>query len=188
MIRAGFAIVATAALALAGCDNLVVVYDPIGDQGYYDGALEYAASRGEVYAEIDGRPFAMPKGRFDTRVTDLMTGANFGPPVTFATRHSERTVKAYKVVMAFNASPALSADMLCADEREPFAAKPGGETLSLLSVFCQHERALSQATGVARNIRGADDPGFRRLVRAVMVSLFPINDGLDDDDDDDKRL
>lgn len=188
MSRAGFAIVATAALALAGCGNLVAVYEPVGDQGYYDGALEYAASRGEVYAEIDGQPFVLPKGRFDARVTELMTGANFGPPVTFATRHSERTVKAYKVVMAFNAPPALSAEALCADERKPLAARPGGDTLSLLSVFCQHERALSQAKGVARNIRGADDPGFRRLVRAVMVSLFPINNDLDDDDDDDIRF
>lgn len=179
---------AAAVLALAGCSRVVTVYEPVSYQGYYDGALEYAASKGELHTEVEGDPLGMPKDRFDDFVTRTMQGANFGPPVTYTTRHTERTRKQYKVVMLFNGPIHLTADELCAEGRPPVRTGPLREGVSLQAAFCEWNHALSQAEGVVYDVQGADDPKFRELVRQVTTSLFPVYDHLDIGGDGDARM
>ena len=101
-------------LAVSGCVGMVVVHEPVDTQSYYDGAVEYAASKGELRVEVVGNPYGTDKKQFDEQVVTQMRGANYGPPVTFTTRASEKTRQAFKVVAVFNAPKGLTAEALCA--------------------------------------------------------------------------
>ena len=184
MHRLGIAAAAVGVLALTGCASRAIVYEPVYTQGYYEGALEYAASKGELHTEIDGNPVSIPKGDFDRIVTGTMKGANFGPEVVYTTRMSERTRKPFKVVMVFNGPIDLSPRQLCAEDRERIKSGPLKEGVSLQAAFCQWDRALTEAEGVAYDVKTTDDPKFRELVREVTASLFPVYDFQDIGGDD----
>lgn len=164
------------ALGLAGCGGVVTVYDPVHVQGYYDGAFEYAASRGELHTEIVGNPMGMPQHRFDSMVTQMMEGANLGPLVVYTTSQSDKTLKAFKVVMVFNGPLNVSPYDVCADNRKPIKTTSDLETVRVYAVFCQFERPLSEVSGWVSGVKGSDDPKFRSLVRQVTLALFPAYD------------
>lgn len=176
MHRLGLAVAAAGVFALAGCASRAIIYDPVYTQGYYEGALEYAASKGELRTEIDGNPVSIPKSDFDRIVTSTMKGANYGPEVVYTTQESERTRKPFKVVMVFNGPIDLSPKELCAEDRKRVRSGPLKEGVSLQAVFCQWERALTEAEGTAYDVKSTDDPRFRELVREVTASLFPAYD------------
>lgn len=186
MVRVSRLAVLAAVLGIAACGS-VIVQEPVFTQVYYDGAFEYAASKGELHTEIDGNPLGLPKNRFDALVTATMKGANFGPEVTYTTGRSERTLKPFKVVMLFNAPPSASAIEACAENRKPLSAGDMSGGVSLLSVFCQWGRVLSEAEGTVSGMRGPDDPRFRDLVRQVTASLFPVYDHYDVGGDNNRK-
>lgn len=173
-----YLLLGTAVFGLAAC-GMVTVYEPNYSQGYYDGALEYAASKGEIHTEIEGDRLGMPKDRFDDVVTRSMHGANFGPKVAYTTGHSDKTIKAYKVVMVFNGPRNLAPSDLCAEDRKPVPTQNAKGRVVIYSVFCQYERVLSEVGGSVSGVSGPDDPKFRSLVRQVTASLFPAYDHLD---------
>lgn len=176
MLRMGSIMAASTALVLGACVDTVVVHEPVFSQGYYEGAYEYAASKGEVRTVVDGNPFNVDKRSFDATVTQQMTGANYGPRATFTTRASPNTLQAFKVVMAFNAPPGFATRELCADGAEPLNAPPSNRGVSVLAAFCQYDTLLSEAEGYVLAAGGPNDPTFRNLVRQVTGSLFPVDD------------
>lgn len=166
---------AAGALGVGACDD-VVVNAPVGPQRYADGDLQYASRNGEIETVVAGNPFgASGDTGFAAAVVGHMAGANRGPPVRFVLAPERGGSAPYRIVMAFNPDPNLTADQACARA----ASLPTGRSglaITLFAVFCNGETALAEATGRVRGASGAEDRRFRSLVRQVTYALIPPYD------------
>ncbi len=174
MRRSLMAVVAGVVVAQVGCAFGVVVYEPLYPQSYTTGEFFYAARGGEMLVEVRGEPFAISPERFADRVVTDMAGATRGPEVRFTTVSSGAGSAPYRVVMMFNAGPAVLADEACAGT--PIQSSPNGNRVTLLAVFCNGDAALAESEGWAYDVAGPDDDKFRELVRQVAFALIPTHD------------
>ncbi len=168
------------ALGLGACTGMVVVQDSPGPRhAYFDGDFEYATRDGAIVTEVAGNPFAMPKQRFDDAVRRLMDGQTLGPPVTFANGPTPgKTDPHYKVVVAFNAPPGVSAFDLCRKGAATPTRGTGGE-VNMAIAFCIGDDLKSDTSGFTSSVAGSGAPRFAQLVREVTLALIPVQDGED---------
>jgi hypothetical protein len=160
-----------AALALAGCDA-VIVSEPVQHNYYTAGEEDYAARNGAIRVEVAGDTFGMGREEFANEVVAWMRGGYYRHD--FFTREASRaTDPRYKIVMMFNPDPAVSGTALCAAAQpyQPVPPAPGGRT-SLLAAFCGRGLALSEAQGWVP-VSGVRDPKLAELITRVTNSLFP---------------
>jgi len=97
------------ALTTTACSNSVVIQDDPGPRGsYFKGDLSNAVRNGAIVTVVVGNPFGMEKARFDDRVRGLMKHENRELPAEFVAAHSDRTVRPYRVVVAFDLRKGIS--------------------------------------------------------------------------------
>ena len=169
-----------AALALSGCIGGVVVDEPVYEQHYVDGELEYAARSGELRTNVYGTPFAAAADRVAAVTTADMKGANRGPEITFTPTPKVNGSEGYHVVMLFSPVRGVTAYDICqAGDGSGHAAAPESGRVRLLSAFCFNDTLVSTAGGTVAGATGLEDPRFRSLVRQVTLSLFPGHDRKD---------
>lgn len=173
-------LMSAAALAIAGCAQGVIVYEPVYQQLFTDGDFESATLTGELRTAVHGSPFAQA-GAGDgiaAATTSAMKGANRGKEVVFTTSPKGKGSGGYHVVMLFNPLLAVSPEEICAGA-DGLGEKPGPGAVRLMSGFCFHDTLLSTAGGRISGASGPKDPAFQALVRDVTLSLFPAYDHVD---------
>lgn len=170
MIRAshiGLCLVLLAGCAGAGGRVHYAALDP----SYRPTELGYAARSGRIETRIAGNPFPVPQAAFERAVTEAMAGAHFGPRVAFLS--SPAASHPYHVAMIFNGPAGASGAALCGMRHGAVPPAPEAGRVRLLAAFCRGGTALTQLSAAAEDVRGLEDPAFRRLVRQATLRLFP---------------
>ena len=156
---------------LAACsDAPVIAYSYVSDS-YRPQELSYAAARGGMLTEITGNPFDAPKAALDSRVTETMEQAHFGPELDFFTEPPEGYSSAYRVVVLFNPAPGANGAKLCSDPARPQAKRDG--SVGVLASLCSTDTRINTASGSLAGAPGPDDPAFQDFLRQLSLQLFP---------------
>lgn len=168
------------ALTLAACNGTgVIVYEPVDQQGYLDGDLDYAARTGELRVAVVGTPVTNPPENFNENVAIAMRGANRGDFVRFTTRPKETDPDNHRVVMIFNRGINLADDEICGETPAASVAPEVGARTSLVAGFCIGPYLLSTSAGTGPVVQGSDDPQLRKLIRDTVLALIPNEDRKD---------
>ena len=168
LIRIGLATVSLAAL-IACAPSANIAKPPTPQAEVARQALQYAASRGPVLAEVVGEPLDRPG-----RVEEVLRAADRGVQgldVAFTTDPALAPQPELKLVMVVNPARPFEPAAACVDPevaQEP--AEPNRP--SLLAVFCEEGRPLAGALGDIE-VSGPDDPRYDRLVHQTTAALFP---------------
>jgi hypothetical protein len=164
-------------LALAACNRTVgEVYVPGVPQ-----ALSSVAGRGDMPVEISGTLFGMDQAAFDEAVTSAMQGRNYGPVFRYSTHPAEGSVENYKVRMLVGAPVSLSHIGLCEPAAVPAPVKPTVGEIKIVTAFCYKDTIQSGATSFHTPGSGPDSEEFRRMITAMLTTMFPPEDPFKDD-------
>ena len=159
------------AAGLAACAGTPSIgYTYISDN-YRPQDLGYAAARGGMLTEVTGNPFDAPKAALDSRVTETMEQAHFGPELDFFTEPPEGYSSAYRVVVLFNPAPGANGAKLCSDPARPQAKRDG--SVGVLASLCSTDTRINTASGSLAGATGPDDPAFQDFLRQLSLQLFP---------------
>ena len=166
-------------LILGGCAgaSTVASTSPL----YSFGEFVLASGGRDTIVVVRGNPFGMDRKAFEKAVTDAMQGQNFGPRTNFTTGPSENAKKAFKVVILFNGSETVLADNLC-KAPETYDSLKGAKDLHVLATYCWEDESLTEVSGWAGAVAGADSPVFAGLIGQTTLELFPSRKENDDDD------
>jgi hypothetical protein len=166
------------ALVLAACTSSDGVRTVRGDwSGYSPSYLQYAAIKGSLPALIRGEAFpGVPRDAFAGRVLDEMKDRPFGVgALSFKALPAGSSKPPLFVSLVFNPEPSFDSAAACDPvmaDRAGGPPNPDGAT-RVVAAFCSSQRLLSGTVGEASGLTGQADPRFGRLVRLVMVDLFP---------------
>lgn len=134
--------------------------------------MQWAASRGPILAVIHHQPFpAEPPERFAAVALGAMSRAIAEyRGLRFTTNPAEAGDRAFRVILAFDAPRTVAGSALCRSASPP--CQPG-DGLTLLAVFCQEDRVLSEVYG---SVGGAglalEAERFRQLMVQTAFGLF----------------
>jgi len=134
------------------------------------------ASAGEVRTVVVGDPYSVGREHFDQAVTDAMYGHNWGPPVKFTTKPSEKANPHYSVVMLFDVPPTYGGVQICRDSQKSAgtqATSQSDKPIYVAAGFCLEDVPLTYLAGVVART-GVDDPAFRTYIGQVTARLFPV--------------
>ena len=135
--------------------------------------LNFAGSDGRpVWTVILGNPFGAPKENVDAVILDAMTGAHFGQDVTFSTQPGPDTRTAYRVIMLLNGNTKTGYNICRYYPSQPLGPGDHGDKITLVGVFCRGEKPLTLVSA-RMNGKPVTDPEFQRMVKQVMINLFP---------------
>ncbi len=158
-------------LPLAACAGQPVISNSHMVEYYKPQMLGYPASRGGMYTEVTGNPFQGDKAALDRKVTTAFENSHFGPQLTFFTETPADT-PAFKTVVLFNPARNANAERLCTSSDRPQRPPALGE-VRVMGALCNGDTRLTSATGFVTGVQGPDDPGVRRLLSQLGLSLFP---------------
>lgn len=165
-------------LLLGGCNAVMVNDNPGPRWAYFDGDFEYATHKGAIVTEIAGSPFSGDQKDFAKTVRDLMRDQVSGAPAEFVEEHGEKTVRPYKVVVAFNAPSDHDGHDFCSKGTETPSHRSAG-SLSMAIAFCIGDSLKTEASGRVAGISGAGDAKFKALVQEVTRAMIPPQDAED---------
>lgn len=176
---AGAALASIAMVAACANDGVRTVK---GDNyAYSQSYLRYAAGRGPVPAIIRGNALpGLSQAAFAGRVLDEIKDRPLGVgPLSFAEVDPAKLGRAPLFVsFVFNPGPGFGSYDAC---NPAYAADAGGPvqpdgSARVVAAFCSSQRLLTETVGEVSGITGPDDPRFGKLMRVVMLDLFPPND------------
>jgi hypothetical protein len=98
------AMVVLAGLISACSPSTGVIYNHYVYPSYRPDDIAFAGASGQLWTEVLGNPFAVPKPVFDKAVTRAMHGAHFGPATDFTTTPTRGLSRTYHVRLMFNAN------------------------------------------------------------------------------------
>ncbi|HJN04665.1 MAG TPA: hypothetical protein QF665_06090 [Alphaproteobacteria bacterium] len=161
------------ALALGACasEGLVKVTNVTQASGFSMGHVQYAAARGEVFAEIRGTAFDSQTAGSEEAIASSLRLPNLYPRARITTRPSEGARTSQRLAFVFNPDRPPGAALMCSQIDRVPVAPPGVETHAQ-AAFCSGERLLAQAHAVGPAALGPEDPAFQDLMRQVLVSLL----------------
>jgi hypothetical protein len=108
-----------------------------------------------------------------------MYGQTRGAPVTFSKSPAPgKTDPQYKVVVAFNAPPGVSAFDLCKKGANTPTRRNDGE-LNMAIAFCIGDDLKSDTSGFTSSVAESGAPRFAQLVREVTLAMIPVQDAED---------
>ena len=158
-----------AGLSLAGCAQGTPGPGTPGEQARR--ALAEQRQEGPVRTVVRGNPFGMDEARRDALVTEAMAAGVTGLTVSFTTYPDAAAAPEPHLAVVLDPAEAVPAETACsAPDQVPMAA--AGETLSVLAVFCQGDRAL-HAVREEDRVAGPTDRRFQRLLWRTAGALFP---------------
>ena len=165
-----------AGLSLAGC---LTVNDSYTGQTNTAkrGMLSYAGGDSPVLLRTLGPAFGADAGDGLAAATAAhASGAVPGMSTTFTSQAAAAGHPNFRVVVAFDPVPTVAAKDLCtAGEAPPPAAVTAGR-MTLFMAFCTNDEALAGAEVEGPLPSGAEDPEYRRMVRAAVAAMFPARD------------
>lgn len=161
------------AVLTSGCANLpVTLVRPANIKSHVGlDLVDNIAKYDGVATIVAGNPFGGADDRFGVTVTETIRGAHFGQDLNFTTTPSADNRSPYRLIVLFN--PALGArpERICDDLNQPTASRQA--SLSVLMVLCSSAYPVVWTVGSRGGVSGIDDPGFRSLLRATTIELFP---------------
>ena len=169
-------ITALSALALSGCQFVMVEDSPGPRSSYYDGDFEYAGHKGAVYTIVRGNPFSGSQEKFAEIVrTTMKDQARAGRPVSFIGKQNGTTYKPYKVVVGFNPGN-RDGDDLCKNPDYPLSRSA---TTKVVMAFCFGDSLKSSSTGWVDGLKSVNDANFTKLVTETTNAMIPVQDSHD---------
>jgi hypothetical protein len=157
---------------LAACTGVVVQDAPAPRGNYAERDFDYATRKGAIVTIVSGNPFGGSQTEFAALVRRLMYEQNRELPADFVASHSDRTSPPYKVVVAFNKTPSISPDEMCA-RPDAIGTVPDKQTLRIDLAFCDGDISKSDTSGYASNVTGITHPNFSALVRQATFTMLP---------------
>jgi hypothetical protein len=151
-----------------------VIYNHYVYPSYRPDDIAFAGASGQLWTEVLGNPFAVPKPVFDEAVTRAMHGAHFGPATDFTTTPTRGLSRTYHVRLMFNANALSTWNNICADNPPIVTPSPAAGAVSLSAGFCQDDLGLTFLNAEASDFSGPDDPRFARFIADVTMKLFPV--------------
>lgn len=133
-------------------------------------SMVYASSKGPIWVEIHGQPFAEDSPTFKEQVASLMTNKVFGRPTSFTSDQGLAAYPKFRVVLAFNPPDSLDARDLCRGQ-VPVALETR-EKITLAGAFCDGETPLASIRGWVAKTSGPGDKRFAQLMAQVTRDLF----------------
>ena len=167
---------AALALSLAGCATGEGVYwGQTRTSLYSSRSLGYVQAQGPTPLLVIGTPFAdAPMEPFARVVAATMTGANYGPPLSFTVDPPGPREADYRVVVAFG-TPYVGGSDLC-QVQAPLLA-PTGKRVHAEAAFCIENKRITEIKGdMLADAAGPDDPAFASFLRGLTLNLMPPSD------------
>ena len=161
------------ALALGACagHSTVKVTNVTQASGFSMGHVQYAASSGEVFAEIRGNAFDSQAAGYEEAIASTLRLPNLYPRARITTRPDDDTRTSQRLAFVFNPDRPPGAALMCSQiDRVPIAPS-GGET-HVQAAFCSGEQLLAQAHAFGPAGSNPEDPVFQDLMRQVLLSLL----------------
>jgi hypothetical protein len=173
-------------LLLAGCANLprIWLYG-----GYVEdaqtSAFRFSGANRDFRTSVIGNPFDEPKADTDRAVIAAMRGEDKGLDTKF-TLTPRTNYKNYHIIMLFNPVRDAAGKDGC---NAPRSGGKGGDgtPLILAALFCDGDKLLYGVAGSRTGITSAAHPGFRTLVKDVMLYFVPrhsMRDGPREENED----
>lgn len=169
---------AAMALAMTGC-NLVIVEDTPGPRAnYFDGDFEFATHKGAIVTMVAGNPFGLPEREFADRVRrEIARGVATGN-AKFVAAAGDETVAPFKIVVAFNTAANIDNHNLC-EQGAKTATLPLRGELNVKMAFCDGDNLKSGSAAWITGVSSVNDRGFNNLVRQAATSMIPAQDSED---------
>lgn len=148
---------------LTGCVASGERVDYVHYDGYTAADFAEAGKDGSIGVIMIGAPYAaMTPTAGATRISNAMTGANFGPRIPFhAATPAAPELDGYSVVFRFGGK---------LDNTPCDTNAVGAITTAYSAAFCKDGAALSYLSGVAPKSASV----FKAAMRSVAVELFPL--------------
>jgi hypothetical protein len=159
----------SAGLLLAGCAQGTPGPGTPSEQARR--ALAEQRQQGPVRAVVRGNPFGMDEARRDALVSEAMADGVSGLSVRFTTYPEVAAAPEPHLVVVLDPVEPVAAETVCSAP-DSVPTTPAGETLSVLAVFCQGDRAV-HAVREAAAVAGPTDRRFERLLWRTAGALFP---------------
>src|SRR5262245_12010654 len=149
-----FAMLVLTGLVAACSPSTAYMYNRYIYPTYRPDDISFAGASGQLYTEVLGNPFAVPKPVFDLAVTRAMHGAHFGPATNFTTTPTPGLNRSFRVRLPFNANALSTWNRICVGPPPPVEPSPGGGAVSLSAAFCQDDLALTFLNAEAAGFSG----------------------------------
>jgi hypothetical protein len=159
----------SANLLLAGCAQGTPDTGTPGEQARR--ALAEQRQEGPVRTVVRGNPFGMDEARRDALVSEAMAAGVSGLTVRFTTYPDAAAAPEPHLAVVLDPVEAVPAETVCSAPDSVPTTGPG-ETLSVLAVFCQGDRAVHAVREEAA-VAGPTDRRFQRLLWRTAGALFP---------------
>jgi hypothetical protein len=167
------AVLVSAALLLAACDEQVMVERPTSYHTDVRAVATQARGAGDILLVVAGADSVGSPEPVRNAVLAAIQGrpGSINPSYTLNADSAGQTATTVHVVL--NGPKAMTGPDICRGERA--GSNSGNETRAALA-FCQGERALSAIKGWAPKAGGPDDPQFVELLQTAARELFPAPD------------
>jgi hypothetical protein len=162
-------VILTASLLLAGCSPGTPGTGTPGEEARR--VLAEQRQAGPVRTVVLGNPFGMDEARRDALVSAAMAEGIAGLDVRFTTYEDGAAAPEPHLVVVLDPSELASPEAACSAP-DSVPTRAAGETLSVLAVFCQGDRAL-HAVREEDRVAGPTDRRFQRLLWRTAGALFP---------------
>jgi len=173
LMRKGICI-AGALLMVAACESADVGSENVHRAGV-PSLFTYAAADREMTTVVIGDPFGIDKADFGRAVTDAMQNRNRGARTHFTTTPSDNARPDYRVLMIFDPVANPGQRTVCRDA-ETLETRADDDRVTLRTVFCYRDEALSEARTTVAKMDGPDEPAFERVVANNTWRLIPHRD------------
>lgn len=162
-----------ALLALAACDDLVMVESPNSYHTNVRAVVTGARGAGDILLVVDGADSIGSPEPVRNAVRDALQGrpGRVNPSYTLLPEAAGQDLSTVRVVL--NGPKAMTSGEICRGEGA--GSNSDDETRAALA-FCQGQRALSSIKGRAPKAIGPDDPNFVKLLQSAARQLFPAPD------------
>jgi hypothetical protein len=173
------AVLVTTGWLLAACAGQSLVYNNMLSPAYRPYDYGYGAGRRDLTTIIVGNPFNIDQAELETRLVAMLNESpTLLQPTNFTTTPGPSARPPYRAVFLFNRATILPNRICRSPDQVPVAEL--GKTMRLIAVFCRGG-FLSTVTGELEDVTGIDDPRFRRLIRQMVLLLFPPIDPTEDE-------
>ena len=159
----------TVGLLLSGCSQGSPGGGTPGEQARR--VLAEQRQEGPIRTVVRGNPFGMDEARRDALVSEAMAAGVAGLSVRFTSYPDTAAAPEPHLVVLLDPVEAVAADTAC-QAPDTIPTTTAGETLRVLAVFCQGDRAL-HAVREEDVVASPTDRRFQRLLWRTAGALFP---------------
>jgi hypothetical protein len=135
---------------------------------------QWALSRGPMWIDVRGQPFAASRAELEAAVTEAAADAtNWTADPRFTANADEAGVPGMRIVMTFNSAIIGRGNCAASSTEAGGGPRPDG-TVTVAASFCDAASPMSHVNGSIDAVGGPSDPRFHALMRQVIADLLPM--------------